>query len=304
MFANFALFASLALATSALAQNAPVYGGTGGLYDQRVGAIQANSTLTPNGSITLQAGGSNRRIYVRFLATTDRNADGFELAMRSLTGQLVRPASLWSANSNGNPAASLVQGVIGITGGTTWCQASFDRTYRITGGNLYFMAFDLNAGEAVELQTTTAPNYRTVAYFTSAGGTVQFAPLRYRVDTDASRLRATSGAIGLGASNVPTSCTGMPAWGLGALFFGVSNAAAPEGLLPRLPGAPFVRGSVQYISFDYLPFAGYADGSGRLTCFVSYTSNPAMLGFTFYQQWAGLVGSDTWALSNYARLTL
>jgi len=306
MFARITIALSLALSATALAQNTPVYAGQGGLHSQRVGAIECNSLLAPNGSVTVSAGGSNRRIYVRFLADTGRNVDGFELSMRSNSGQLIRPASLYSANANSKPQTPLAQGVIGIGTSFDWCHATFSSTYRVVGGLLYFMAFDLHAGETVEMRTTTAANYRTVAYFTSATGTAQFQPLRYRVDTDGERMRLHSGPTGLGMT-VPVDCTGLPAGALAFLVLGYSNQITSTSRpLPCLAGSPFVDGSIQYIAFDAIAGAGYADSTGTIRGSVSYTSNPAYLGFTFFQQWAGLVdpSSGSWALSNYARLQL
>src|SRR5262249_12392586 len=89
----------LSLIAALVAQNPPMYGGVGSRYGQQIGAIEANSLLTPTGSVAVAASGSDRRIYVRFLASSARNVTGYDLFMRCTTGALVTPAYLYDAGT-------------------------------------------------------------------------------------------------------------------------------------------------------------------------------------------------------------
>jgi hypothetical protein len=292
------------LASVATAQIQPQYFGVGSRYDLVGGAISRNAARTPTGGQVVAAGSSLRRIYVRFLADTDRDVTSFDLMMRSNSGPTVLRASLWSANAQDKPANELRSGCLGLLPQFEWHRAFFSDKFRVQGGQLYFMAFDLPANTQAELRLAGGTGSASVAFFTSATGSPQFAPLMYKVNTDG-RMATIQTTTAFRGGTSPWHCDGLRPGVFGILVVGVSDTIGNSGLLPALASPPFVRGTVEWASLDIGLIFGLAGPDGRLSANLSYSPLAAQ-GLRFYGQCAAQAapGSDQWVLSNAAAVTI
>ncbi|MBK9387692.1 MAG: hypothetical protein IPN34_22995 [Planctomycetes bacterium] len=299
-----ALAAAGVLHATADAQIQPRYFGTGSRYQQQGGAISRNSTATPSGGLVLSAGSSLRRIYIRFLADTGRNVTGYDLWMRSNIGSTVLRASLWSATSGDAPGTELATGHLGLMTRFEWHRASFQQRHRISGAQLYFLAFDLPAGTAVEMGRSSSGGAASVAYFTSRTGAVNFAPLMYKVNADGEIPEITTQTAFRGQW-APLTCSGLQPNAYSILFLGLSDTVGLGGALPQLMGPPFVRGALQWISYEGLAWPVLADASGVARTALGYSAN-APEGFRFFAQWVAETapGSNHFVASNAADVVI
>ncbi|MBK9387695.1 MAG: hypothetical protein IPN34_23010 [Planctomycetes bacterium] len=290
------------LHAAADAQVPPKYFGTGSRHQQQIGAISRNSTATPSGGLVLSAGGSLRRIYVRFLGNTGRNVTGYDLWMRSNSGPAVLRASLWSATSNSNPGTELASGHLGLMTRFEWHRAHFQSPYRIAASQLYFLAFDLPAGSAVEMGRAPTSGSASVAYYTSRTGTVNFAPLMYKVNADGEIPEIATQTAFRGQS-APWTCRGLQPGAVSFLVLGLSDSVGFGGALPQLLGPPFVRGALAWISCDVESSLVLADASGVARLVAHY--GPSVLpGFRFFGQWLAVTSSGSLAVSNAVEVTI
>lgn len=260
--------------------HAQSYVGVGGRFDQQIAAIQRNVPLGNNtGNVEVASTTSSRRVFVRFLADTGRNVTGFDINMHVSSQIKVVSAWLYSADAQNRPAAVLASGQIGIGTRMHYCRASFRDAYRIQGGQLYFMAFELPASDALLFGTVAGGT--SVTYFVTASGTAQNAQLQFKVNADgfSPRIELQQPLIG---NPFTVRCTQAEINRPATLWF--SPAAASQ-----QPADLYGSGAMG--SFLYLPapFAvaaqvgGEPDRSREVTLFMPFV--PQLIGHPISFQW-------------------
>ncbi|MBP8301583.1 MAG: hypothetical protein KA020_14540, partial [Planctomycetes bacterium] len=232
------------LALTSVTASAQTYSGVGGRYGQQIGAITRNMPLSVAGSTSVAASGSNRRIFVRFLANTGYDVTGFDLVMKfGILGEVV-PAWLYTANAQNQPANAVASGEIGISTNMRPCRASFRDKYRVSANTLYFIAFELPAGETLSL-ATAGSGATSVTWFVTSTGSARSANLQYAVNAGgySPEITMTQPAIG---TTMAVDCSDVRVGGIALLW--LSSSALSYAIDWHAYGAPG--------SFFYLNTAG------------------------------------------------
>lgn len=292
-----ALVLVTSLATATVAQ-APTYAGVGGRYDQQIAAIQRNSTLGSNGTATVGASSSTRRLFVRFLADTGRNVTGFDIKLRTNWLPSVERAWLYTANAQNLPGAVVASGQIGINNNPRFCRASFEDSYRVAANTLYFMAFEVEPGMDVEFSTATGGAATTVTYFVTASGQARNAGLQFRVNADgySPAINMTQPLVG---QPFTVTCRSANPGQLAILWYGSSDT------YPLDLGQFGAAGSFIYI----LPVEAVSfviPGNRTASTTLSVIDDPSLRGRPIFFQWLIGVSSNSagFVMSNYARATI
>ncbi len=279
------ILTALALLTNhALPAQTVAYEGVGGRHEQSRYFIQRNVPLATTGSVHIPASGSNRRIFVRFLTSTTSDAvTGFDIKMKfGILGEVV-PAWIYTANAQNEPASPVLSGQIGIGLGLHYCRATFGGSYTVQPNTLYFMAFQLPAGEDLTFATSSSPA-TNVTYFVTASGAAQQPHIgqTYRVDLS-------------GASQ------GGPA----ALWYQLINPGMALDLYPF--GSP---GSFLYLDLNHILLAAFLPTTpNRQGSVYFYMPNdPSLVGRPVHFQWQLAVTDPGigagWVTSNVAHATV
>ena len=178
--------ASTAVATTATPAQAFTTIGVGGRIEQQIAAIQRNVPLSPNPNspAIVPWANNDRRIFVRFLADSNRTITGYDLKMRVDLVPEVVDAWLYTANAQNRPGNIVATGEIGIDTTMRYCRASFGNSYNVVSGQLYFVAFTLTAGQELRFANVTAGGPLATTYFVTASGAAQTAGLQLKVNAD------------------------------------------------------------------------------------------------------------------------
>lgn len=292
------------LAGADLAAQTVNYLGVGGRHEQNLYAIQRNVPLPIVGTApTIQATANNRRIFVRFLTGSSAvDVSGFEVTMKySFLGEVV-PAWIYTANAQNAPGSAVLQGEIGIGVNLHACRASFASTYTVQPNTLYFLAFQLPAGEELTFGTVQTWSPATqVTYFVGASGSAQQATLQYGVHTD-----GQSPAISLTQPQIGNPFT------VGLTHAAINQPAVLWAALYTAPWTVNLRGLGAQGSFWYLDGGAFpvspalvANNRQRSQAFW-LPNDPILIGFPLAFQWQLATNSPAngWATSNAATCTI
>jgi hypothetical protein len=285
------------------AAQAPRYSGVGGRHEQSRYFIQRNVPNPSGGQVTVPSTGSTRRIFVRFLtgSTTDP-VTGFDVNMRFQARGEVVPAWFYTANSQDKPGSVMSTGQIGISLGMRYCRASFPTAVTVQPNKLYFLAFELPAGEDLKLNTSSTGSQ--VTYFVGANGAAQQARLQYGVHRGgfSPAITMTQPFIG---QNFRVDLDGASLNREAVLAFQLPTPGLPTDL--HSFGAP---GSFWYLDLNNALFAGLAMGEPDRTRRLTFTmaNNPNLIGQTMFYQWQVLTNDagipSGWVTSNRARCVI
>lgn len=267
-------------ATILPAQTVETYG-VGGRHEQSRNFIQRNVPLATSGSVNIPAAGGNRRIFVRFLTGgTSDPVTGFDLKMRfGILGEVV-PAWIYTANAQNQPGSAVLSGQIGIGLGMHYCRATFDGSYSVQPNTLYFMAFQLPAGENLTFATASSPA-TNVTYFVTASGAAQQGGLQYGVHRGGYRpsISLQQPVVGQGYQ---VDVTGASLNGPAALWYQLLTPGAPADLYPF--GSP---GSFLYLDLNHLLLAAVvpATPNRQGSVVLQMPNQPNLIGLPLHFQW-------------------
>lgn len=267
--------AALALPTTTPAQ---IYDGVGGRIEQQLNAIQRNIPLTQNGTTLVAQSTATRRIFVRFVADTDRTVTGFQINMRFTLWPEIVQAWLYTADSQNKPSTVVASGLIGVGTDMHYCRASFGDSYRIDAGQMYFMAFQLPAYQ--DLRFGTASSGLNVTYFVTPTGAAQTAKIQYGVNTDGYSPKITMQQPYVGQSYNVT-CTQASANEPGFLHWCPFGYGELDLYGIGAPGAFF------WLDLPSTQFVAIAPaGPGRTRQVTLAMPNiPGLVGLSFSMQW-------------------
>ena len=276
------LFLSFALAASATLAPAQAFTtiGVGGRFEQQIAAIQRNVPLPTNGSVLIPYANSNRRIFVRFIADSNRTVTGFDLNMRFTLIPEVVNAWLYTADAQNRPLNAVASGQIGVDTSMRYCRASFGDSFNVQSGQLYFVAFTLPAFQDLRFANVTASGVLATTYFVTASGPAQTAGIQLKVNADGYSPHCTTDKPYFNQS-FTVRCThasdNMPA----ALCFTLATPGLETDLTNL--GAP---GSFWYLGPTTLLAAVVPATPGRtrqITFYMPYV--PAFQGAGLWLQW-------------------
>ncbi|MCU0867737.1 MAG: hypothetical protein MUC36_28465 [Planctomycetes bacterium] len=304
------LFATLLRSTAALCAGLGLlaqtvtYSGVGGRHEQSRYFIQRNVPLATTGSVNVPASGSNRRIFVRFLTgSSSDEVSGFDINMKfGILGEVV-PAWIYTADAQDRPGSPVLTGSIGIGINMHQCRASFPTTYTVQPNRLYFMAFQLPAGENVVFGTASG-SATNVTWFVTPNGPAQQASLQYGVHRG-----GFSPSISLQQPRIGQTynvgLTGASLHQPAVVWFQLINPGAPQQLYPF--GA---SGSFLYLDLHNMLLGAVVPGAPNRQRNVTFLMPhaPNLVGLPLHFQWQ--VGTDDtgipagWVTSNLASCTI
>ena len=300
---NTLLTLSLALATVATSV-APAQAfttiGVGGRIEQQIAAIQRNVPLSPNPNspAVVPWAASDRRIFVRFIADSNRTVTGFDLKMKVDLIPEVVDAWLYTANAQNRPGSIVATGEIGLDTTMRYCRASFRDSYNVVSGQLYFVAFTLTVAQELRMANVTAGSPLATTYFVTASGPAQTAGLQLKVNADGYSPHCTTDKPWFNSSYT-VRCTQASDNQPGVLWFTLITPGTWLDLT-----AFGANGSFLYLNPAEMllaaAVAGDGDRSREVTMWMPYVPN--LQGTALWLQWQIATPSlaSGWATSDMA----